>query len=258
MGKASQPWVILLHSATGCIRDWRHVIPVIERAGFRALAYDRPGFGTNPKEEVAMPPPALYKKSVEQLRSIMDESNIERASLIGHSDGASIALLAGAMMPERITSLILEAPHAWDEPALQDSFKAFQASQHYTDHRSRFWQAMRRDHGIRAERVVERWMSCFEVKEWHGWSIRDAIPKIRAPTQVHFGLRDPWFSKEQTMAIAAATPSGTTPLNTFVVHPEAAHVPHAESRDKFNSAVLAWLQANCGRHDEGFADRAKL
>jgi pimeloyl-ACP methyl ester carboxylesterase len=43
------PVIVLLHGATlGCSADdWRDIIPLLAACGFRAVAYDQPGFGTN-------------------------------------------------------------------------------------------------------------------------------------------------------------------------------------------------------------------
>jgi pimeloyl-ACP methyl ester carboxylesterase len=78
--------------------------PMLTEAGFRVIAPDAPGFGQSPPL-----PPERYELDslVELLAGVLDERGIERATLMGHSWGGSIALAFAAQAPERAEGLVL-------------------------------------------------------------------------------------------------------------------------------------------------------
>jgi pimeloyl-ACP methyl ester carboxylesterase len=78
--------------------------PMLTKAGFRVIAPDAPGFGQSPPL-----PPERYELDslVELLAGVLDDRGIERATLMGHSWGGSIALAFAAQAPERAKGLVL-------------------------------------------------------------------------------------------------------------------------------------------------------
>ncbi|MGH3080530.1 MAG: alpha/beta fold hydrolase [Gaiellaceae bacterium] len=78
--------------------------PTLAEGGFRLIAPDAPGFGQSPPL-----PPERYELDslVELLAGALDECGIERAILMGHSWGGSIALAFAARAPERVEGLVL-------------------------------------------------------------------------------------------------------------------------------------------------------
>jgi pimeloyl-ACP methyl ester carboxylesterase len=78
--------------------------PTLTAAGLRLIAPDAPGFGQSP------PLPAeRYELDslVELLAGVLDERGIERAILMGHSWGGSIAMAFASRAPERAEGLVL-------------------------------------------------------------------------------------------------------------------------------------------------------
>jgi class 3 adenylate cyclase len=53
--------------------------------------------------------PATYEQRMDDLRAVMDAERIERATVVGLSDGASMAAIFAATYPERVSSLVLWA-----------------------------------------------------------------------------------------------------------------------------------------------------
>src|SRR3989304_79017 len=84
------PTLILLHEGLGCVARWRDFpAKLAERTGYGVLAYSRPGYGKS--DPVALPRPLTYMhdEATKVLPAILDQAKIEKAILIGHSDGAS-------------------------------------------------------------------------------------------------------------------------------------------------------------------------
>lgn len=78
--------------------------PTLTEAGLRLIAPDAPGFGESPP----LPPERYELESlVELLQGVVDEHGIERAILMGHSWGGSIAMAFAAKAPDRAEGLVL-------------------------------------------------------------------------------------------------------------------------------------------------------
>src|SRR5436189_6282146 len=96
---AGKPTLVFLHEGLGSIRQWRDFpAQVAAASGCRALVYDRYGYGQSDvlqeeRREVSF----MHEEALVSLPALLDSLGIQDPILIGHSDGASIALLhAGA------------------------------------------------------------------------------------------------------------------------------------------------------------------
>jgi pimeloyl-ACP methyl ester carboxylesterase len=79
------------------------VLPLLADAGFHVVAMDTPGFGLSdrPAEPVDI---AGYAAAVP---AVLDAMGWDRAHIVGHHTGASIACAFGALAPERINKIVL-------------------------------------------------------------------------------------------------------------------------------------------------------
>jgi len=96
------PAVVLLHGFASSLDTWEPVRSALRRH-HRVLALDLKGFGWTDR-------PAGDYSPEEQARlvlALMDERGIDRAALVGHSYGASVALAAALEAPERVSRLAL-------------------------------------------------------------------------------------------------------------------------------------------------------
>ncbi len=96
--------VILIHGASGNVRDWTYSIAPRLASQRRVIAMDRPGFGYSerPEEEGAWRP--FYQAA--QLRAAAREMGVERPILVGHSWGASVALAWAEDEPENVAGVV--------------------------------------------------------------------------------------------------------------------------------------------------------
>jgi pimeloyl-ACP methyl ester carboxylesterase len=98
--------LILLHGLLGAAVCWR---PAIEALAHRARVYAFDAIGMGRSERVSGLDASL-QASAERLRSFMDGEGIERADLCASSHGGAVAMFFAANYPERVRSLILQAP----------------------------------------------------------------------------------------------------------------------------------------------------
>jgi pimeloyl-ACP methyl ester carboxylesterase len=126
-GNEQNKKVILLHGWPGFWFDWRYVIPGLSEY-FDVIAPDFRGFGKSDKPNV--PPEEGYtpKHHANDIISLMNFLNIEKAILVAHDIGATVAQTIANSFPEYIEGLVLLNPPYQGigarrfEPAIQKEF----------------------------------------------------------------------------------------------------------------------------------------
>ncbi len=229
------PPLILLHNATGSTRDWRRIAPLLAAGGYRVIAYDRQGFGRSDPLPYAHWPLDYLHHSRDELLALMDALGIEQAALVGHSDGATIALLAAAQAPQRVRAVVAEAPHMWYER--ETLIPAFEWVKRTLLHDERFWRAMERAHGQRAREVVGRWVHRWTDPAFYGWDERVVLPRVVCPVLVMHGQEDPFFSVEHSEAIARGVENGQ-----LLVFEGVGHVIGGTIVNDYAQQILRFLQ----------------
>src|SRR4051812_26052668 len=114
---AGKPVLVFLHEGLGSIRQWRDFpARVAEATKCHALAYDRYGYGqSDVLRENKRSTRFMHDEALQALPEMLQKLRIENPILIGHSDGASIALIhAGAGFEAR--GVVAMAPHVFIEP----------------------------------------------------------------------------------------------------------------------------------------------
>ena len=102
--------VVLLHGFPELAFSWRHQLPALAQAGFRAIAPDQRGYGGT-----SLPPDvADYRVSelIADIHGLLDALELETATFVGHDWGALVLWQMAMLAPERIEKLvILNIPH---------------------------------------------------------------------------------------------------------------------------------------------------
>jgi pimeloyl-ACP methyl ester carboxylesterase len=102
--------VVLLHGFPELAYSWRHQLPVLAGAGFRAIAPDQRGYGfTTAPEDVA---DYGISQLIADVHGLLDALDLDSASFVGHDWGALVLWHMAMLAPERIDKLvILNLPH---------------------------------------------------------------------------------------------------------------------------------------------------
>jgi pimeloyl-ACP methyl ester carboxylesterase len=105
------PAVILLHGFPELAFSWRHQLPALADAGFRAIAVDQRGYGNTDA------PPNVEDYCADELiadvHGLLDALDLESAIFVGHDWGALVLWYMAMLAPERIERLIiLNIPHS--------------------------------------------------------------------------------------------------------------------------------------------------
>lgn len=96
--------VILLHGFPELAFSWRHQLPALALAGFRAIAIDQRGYG---RSDV---PPDIgdygIDKLIDDITGLLDALELEKAVFVGHDWGALVVWHLALLRPERIERLV--------------------------------------------------------------------------------------------------------------------------------------------------------
>ncbi len=115
--------LIALHGMLGTAR--RHLGRVIDwlSADFRVLGPSLRGYGeSQPKPRDF--PPDFYHRDAADVLAFMDALGIERAHLLGYSDGGEVALIAAGTQPGRFRSVVVWGAVGYFGPLLRSVITA--------------------------------------------------------------------------------------------------------------------------------------
>ncbi len=96
------PAVVLIHGYASSLETWAGLIPRLAKT-HRVLALDLKGFGWSDRPEGDYSP----KSEARLVAALMKQRGIERAAVVAHSWGSSVALALALDAPERVERLVL-------------------------------------------------------------------------------------------------------------------------------------------------------
>ena len=97
------PAVILVHGFPELAFSWRHQLPALAAAGYRAIAPDMRGYGGSDKPDGVKH--YTIQKLVGDLTGLMDALELEQAAFVAHDWGALVAWQMALMAPQRMAAL---------------------------------------------------------------------------------------------------------------------------------------------------------
>jgi pimeloyl-ACP methyl ester carboxylesterase len=100
----SGPPVILVHGFPELAFSWRHQLPTLAAAGYRAIAPDMRGYGGSGKPVRVTD--YTIQKLVGDLTGLLDSLEIEKAVIVGHDWGALVTWQMALLAAERMAGLV--------------------------------------------------------------------------------------------------------------------------------------------------------
>src|SRR5918992_681336 len=198
-GQDGKPALVFLHEGLGSIRQWRDFpTKLSETTGCRALVYDRYGYGqSDVLAEKRRAVRFMHDEALVSLPEVLSELEVENPILVGHSDGASIALIhAGA--GHAVRGVVAMAPHVFIEPPCLRSIDKAKENFENTDLAARLGR-YHRD----ARKTFYGWADVWLDPEFKGWDIRDDyLPGVRRPVLAIQGHDDEYGTMAQLDEIA--------------------------------------------------------
>jgi len=240
--------LLFLHEGLGSVAMWRQrgrLWPqeLCEASGRAGWLYSRRGYGlSDPIPDVRGPwsdgpvwthgrhrPDYMLREAERVLPRLIEALDLPPPVLVGHSDGATIALLYVAANP--VPGCVVIAPHVNVETvALEAISQARQAyetgglrerlARYHADVDNAFWQ----------------WNDVWLSEAFRSFDIREACRGIRSPLLVVQGEADEYGTLAQVEETARAVPHAQT-----CVLPDCGHSPHRDQPDALTDRIRAFL-----------------
>ncbi|MGE0767054.1 MAG: alpha/beta fold hydrolase [Hyphomicrobiaceae bacterium] len=231
-GSADKPWLVLLHEGLGSVSLWRDFPDKLSRRlDMPALIYSRRGYGRSDGLEGPREPDFMHREALDVLPKLLEALSISRAFLVGHSDGASIALIHAANHPERLAGAVLMAPHVMVEAVSHDSIARTSDSYEHTGLRTRLAR-----HHVHVDDAFYGWSRIWLDPRFRTWSLVQECGRLSIPTLLIQGEDDEYGTLAQLDAIEAAAP---IPPQRLVLA-GCGHAPHRDREAEVLDAIAAF------------------
>ena len=225
--------LVFLHEGLGSVALWRDFPrKVARRLNAPALVYSRFGYGASDGLQGKRTPRFMHEEALGVLPALLDQLGVERPILIGHSDGASIALIHAAASARPVRALVCLAPHVFVEPVCVESIAKVRQSYLETDLRQRLEKY--HDH---VDDAFLGWADIWLEPEFLAWSIEDLIARIEQPLLLIQGRDDEYGTLAQLDRIEARVKG---PATRLVLSP-CGHSPHRDQEAAVINAIAAFV-----------------
>jgi pimeloyl-ACP methyl ester carboxylesterase len=244
------PAVVLLHQSPRSWDEYREVLPLLARAGLRAIAPDTIGFGNS-----ARAPEHTIETYAAATLDFLTALGLQRAHLAGHHTGGVIALEVAARAPGRVDHLVLSST-----PFIDAAARARRSGRPVVDqvterpdgtHLAELWQSRQQFYPAGRPdllaRFVRDWLAAWpEADCGHGavgaYRMEERTGLIAAPTLCIGASGDPYSFPDLPRLAAHIRGARTVAI-------EGGMVPLEFQAEQFANAVAGFVRGpgNCGQ-----------
>lgn len=204
-GSGALASIVFLHEGLGSVSLWTQrgvdwPLAVCQATGRAGVVYSRRGYGQSGAGQSGrnvLAADYMHREAFDVLPTLLSKLDIHKPILLGHSDGATIALLYASRF--EVTACIAMAPHVLVESvavnAIGQAKVAFESgslrqrlAKHHADVDGAFWQ----------------WNDVWLSKAFASFDIRQECKRITAPVMLIQGMDDEYGTMQQLDEIALA------------------------------------------------------
>jgi pimeloyl-ACP methyl ester carboxylesterase len=98
---ATGPWLVMLHGGLGIVDYWGNQVPDFAK-DHRVLLIESRGHGRSTRDDKTY----TYELMASDVVAVMDKLGIDKASIVGWSDGGIIALVMALNNPDRLDKIV--------------------------------------------------------------------------------------------------------------------------------------------------------
>jgi pimeloyl-ACP methyl ester carboxylesterase len=227
------PVLVLLHEGLGSLALWKQFPALLaQAAGCAVLAYSRHGYGKSDRLDAPRAVDYMHREALEVLPEVLDRLGIERPLLVGHSDGASIALILAGAGRRPLCGVVAMAPHVFVEDITVRSITEAKTAFASTDLAAK----LARYHDD-ADATFWGWNDIWLHPDFRRWNIEACLPGIRCPLLLIQGEDDQYGTVAQVEAIARQV-SGPVEIRML---PGCAHSPQVDRKQETLDAIAGFV-----------------
>jgi pimeloyl-ACP methyl ester carboxylesterase/quercetin dioxygenase-like cupin family protein len=246
--------LILVHGNGADLRSWSKQIDEFAQH-YRVIAYSRrchyPNTCTGKEDDYT------YAQHAKDLLAFMDALKIEKARVVGHSYGASVAGIAATIAPERFTAIVVAEPNFRNLlPQIQADQAQYSQNQIHAMMRKMFV----KQHNLEAAmQIYSEWVRTGSWEQMDPVTKQSMLDNGKAMIAYTAHGEAPVFvcetAKKLTMPMLVVYGEGSPPNNRIIsstlaecatqakraVIPNAMQTMHRQNPEAFNKAVLEFL-----------------
>lgn len=251
-GSPDRAPLVFLHEGLGSVAMWTQRDRCWPRelcaaTGRRGWLYSRRGYGqSDPVEDVRgeprmrgfwhvgrHEPDYMHREAFDVLPPLLAQLGAPRPVLVGHSDGATIALLHAGRHP--VSACIAIAPHVMVEAVSLRSIALARETYLASDGERGLRHRLARYHRD-VDNAFWQWNDVWLSPAFADYDIREACRQITAPLMVLQGVDDEYGTLAQVREIGQRVPHART-----VELPSCGHSPHRDQPDRLTAELAGFL-----------------
>jgi pimeloyl-ACP methyl ester carboxylesterase len=223
----SGPAVLLLHGGLGHSGNWGYQVPALVTSGYRAVLIDSRGHGRSTRDGR----PYTYELMASDVLAVMDALHLEKAGLVGWSDGACVAMILAMKAPARVAGVF---------------FFGCNMDPSGTKEMTEFTPILRRCLGRHARDYAQLSSTPDQFEPFSdavglmmqtepNYSAKD-LAQISVPVAIVQSEHDEFIKREHAEYLARSIPNAA-----FIDLPGVSHFAPLQRPERFNSVMLAFL-----------------
>jgi pimeloyl-ACP methyl ester carboxylesterase len=230
--------MVFLHEGLGSVAMWTQrgvdwPLAVCQATGRSGWVYSRRGYGQSDRPidvrgANALTPDYLHHESWQVLPELLAQIGVEKPVLLGHSDGASIALLYASHCP--VSACIAMAPHVIVEDISVSAIQLAKTAFEHGDLRQR----LARFHAD-VDTAFWQWNDIWLSPAFRPFDIRSICHAITDPVLALQGRQDAYGTLQQINDIQ------TQGRIERVVIEDCGHTPHRDQPERALALVVDFL-----------------
>ena len=223
--------LVLLHEGLGSVSAWRGFPEALQRAtSRRVIAFSRFGHGRSDPPPAPRTPTFFHEEALVVLPEVLRRLDADEPVLVGHSDGASIALIHAATSPVR--GLVLMAPHVVVEDVTLEAIRETRERFETTDLRERLAR-----HHDDPDVAFRNWCDVWLDPAFRSWTLEPDAERVTCPVLLIQGADDPYGTLDQLDRIEARVRG---PARRLVV--PGGHSPHRDAPEPVLREIAAFVE----------------
>ncbi|MFC3685350.1 alpha/beta fold hydrolase [Hydrogenophaga luteola] len=250
-GQTGRSPLVFLHEGLGSVSMWTQrgrnwTKELCNATGRSGWVYSRRGYGhSDPVPDVRGTPQVgefwhtgrhepdyMHREALDVLPALLETLGIDAPVLVGHSDGATIALLYASRHP--VTACVVMAPHVFVEEVSIRSIK--QARSVYMQPGEQGLRSRLARHHKNVDNAFWQWNDIWLDPAFLNFDIRSECRNIRAPVLAIQGANDEYGTLQQIWDVQPKDAAAHT-----LVLSACGHSPHRDQPDAVLAAIGTFL-----------------